>query len=232
MNKSYTKKISYLRIILTYISYIIGIVIGHIRDQIGKIFMPCKYSKFYHVKNIPPFFTTLESFYVRRLYQRISDCWNRPITGIPETKITVFEKSFTAMNESCKLTGKKSRLLNFASYNYLNFSKVKENDLKVLKDEVLTLNIPQYLVKNHPITKELEKEVCNFLGTEDCMVIQMGYGTNALNIGEIMNGALIFSDENNHTSLINGIAMAHGTTIIFKHNDFNDLKHKLRYHVS
>jgi 7-keto-8-aminopelargonate synthetase-like enzyme len=70
-----------------------------------------------------PLFSDFDSFYTRRLYTRIRDCWNRPITGVPGRTITVLERESSDYNVSFKLTGTQKTMINFASYNYLGFAQ-------------------------------------------------------------------------------------------------------------
>ncbi len=41
-----------------------------------------------------------EYFYTKWMYQRISDSWDRPITGVPGTYIDVLERKSNDMNDS------------------------------------------------------------------------------------------------------------------------------------
>lgn len=83
------------------------------------------------------------------------------------------------------------------------------------------------------VHKELEAFVAAFLGKEDAIVYNMGFGTNATTIPALVGaGDLIVSDALNHTSIVNG-ARASGALIrIFKHNDAEDLEVVLRDAIS
>lgn len=41
-----------------------------------------------------PLTSDFEAFYTRRMYSRIEDCWNRPITGTPGAWLDVLERKF------------------------------------------------------------------------------------------------------------------------------------------
>jgi hypothetical protein len=47
-----------------------------------------------------PLYVETDYFYVKWLYKRISDAWDRPITGVPGTYIDVLERRSTDMNAS------------------------------------------------------------------------------------------------------------------------------------
>ncbi|KAL6122406.1 LCB2b [Nucleospora cyclopteri] len=229
-------KLSYKRIILVYIAFSLIVVIGHIRDQFGKIFLPSLYEKYFDKDKLSPLFTTFESFYIRRMYKRISDCWERPICSTPNNKIEIVERIFDDQNDQFKITGKKIDCLNFASYNYLGFStnqgEIVGSDIKTVYEDLdIISDLPPIAYKNE-IIKNLEMELAAFLGKEDAVVFQMGYGTNALNIPVIMEDSLIFSDELNHTSLISGMKAIGGKVVVYSHKNLSDLEKKLIFNIS
>lgn len=232
-----TSKFGYLTIFIIFTSFFIAIVIGHIRDQFGKIFIPWKYRFYYETKNgEPPLFTTFDSFFIRRLYRRISDCWDRPIHGVPGRIIQIYDRKSIDGNESFELTGDKTTALNIGSYNYLGFAENNPEDLvdvlKAVDEYEINYSYPTADCEQNPLCKVLEREMADFLHREDCMVFSMGYGTNTSTISALMRNSLIFSDEKNHTSLIKGMKLSESTTIIFQHNDMNDLEKKLRHHIT
>lgn len=69
------------------------------------------------------------------------------------------------------------------------------------------------------VHKDLERTVAKFVGKEDAIVFNMGYGTNSTTVPALMGkGSLIISDSLNHTSIVNG-ARASGARIkVFNHN--------------
>lgn len=226
----------YVSLIGTYISYIILTVSGHLKDQTGKIFRPSKFKMFSYDNGLPPLFTSFDSFFIRRIYQRISDCWNRPIHGVPGRKIEILERISSNNNATFEFTNEKIRALNVGSYNYLGFAE-SEGDIidKVLEaaDKYdLNYAYPTADYEQNPLTRTLEKEMAKFLNQEDCIVYSMGYGTNANVIPALMKDSLIFSDEYNHESLIKGMKLSKSTVIIFKHNDMGDLQNKLEYQIT
>jgi serine palmitoyltransferase len=51
-----------------------------------------------------PINTDFESIYTRRMYYRIRDCFNRPVTGVPGREITVLERSSKDNNHTFQYT--------------------------------------------------------------------------------------------------------------------------------
>lgn len=238
-------KISYRTMIMTYITYTIMVLMGHLRDQFGKIFTPWNYRNFYVQDGIPPLYTTLESFFIRRLYTRICDCWNRPIEGIPGKEIKIYERVSRDNNRSFRLTGKKIPALNFGSYNYLGFANPDDANIEACLQAVdaydlnsaypvadeLFCKSTQQSPDTSPPRSVLEKELAQFLHKEDCIVFSMGFGTNTWVLSALLEDSLVFSDVNNHASLVCGMKLTNAQVIIFEHNSMADLERKLRFYL-
>lgn len=228
-------QLSYFSIIMTYFTFFNLVILGHIRDQLGKIFTPWNYMAFFENDGMPAFFTTFDSFFIRRLYERIADCWNRPVVGVPGKSITILERESNDNNKTFIFTGERLNVLNVGSYNYLGFARndgeIIKNVLEVVDKYSLNYNSIYDCHKNE-IVKNLEKELAKFLYQEDCMVLSMGYGTNTSTIPVLMKDSLIFSDELNHMSLIKGMKLSDSKVVVFKHNDMSDLESKLKHFIT
>lgn len=78
---------------------------------------------------------------------------------------------------------------------------------------------------------ELEQTLSQLHSKEAALVFTSGYVANQASltaIGKILPDCIIFSDENNHASIINGIRESKLQKQIFKHNDMADLKQALQ----
>lgn len=226
----------YQTMILTYMAYSVIIIIGHLKDQFGKIFTPWRYKMFYDTDGFPPLYTTFESFFIRRIYRRIADCWNRPVVGFPGKVTYIQERISEDHNSTFNITGNILRTLNFGSYNYLGFGNRNDRIKRAVLEAVdkHDLNHPYPSIDNgpYPLVRELEREMADFIGTEDCIVHSMGFGTNTWTLSALLTDALVFSDVYNHTSLITGIKLTNANVVIFNHNDMRDLENKLIYSIS
>lgn len=186
------------------------------------------------VKGYAVLLKSWESFYTRRLYHRIQDCWNRPICSPPGAHITLMERDSKDNNCTLHLTGRKFEALNMGSYNYLGFGDNWEEScgkevLETLSQWPISCASSRAGFGSYEIVEELEKFIANFLGKESALVYSMGYGTNSNTIPALMGPeSLIISDSLNHTSIVNGSRGSSAQIRVFRHNDPKHLEEILR----
>lgn len=76
----------------------------------------------------------------------------------------------------------------------------------------------------HPLYPLLEQELADFKGTEAAVVFNAGYMANIGAISAIAGtGDVIFSDELNHASIIDGCRLSRAQTVVFRHSDMAHL---------
>jgi 5-aminolevulinate synthase len=78
---------------------------------------------------------------------------------------------------------------------------------------------------------ELEHEIADLHGKEAALLFTSAYVANDATLSTLQNlipGLVIFSDEKNHASMIEGIRRGGGQKRIFRHNDIADLEAKLQ----
>ena len=109
----------YYYLLTTYISYLILILFGHVRDYFGKRFRPQHYRHLQAQDGYAPLNSDFDNFYVRRLKMRLNDSFARPVTGVPGRLITLIDRSSEDFNLHFKFTGSTTETLNMSSYNYL-----------------------------------------------------------------------------------------------------------------
>ncbi|KAJ8657934.1 hypothetical protein O0I10_006462 [Lichtheimia ornata] len=224
-------------LVSTYLNYFVLILLGHLRDILGKIFKRHEYAHLRTNQGYAPLVSDFDSFYTRRLYMRIRDCWNRPITGVPTRKTTVLERETNDFNKTFSLTGRKIDALNFASYNYLGFAQAQGPCADAVDESVRHYGMSCTATRAESGTldlhRRLEARVARFVGKEDAMVISMGFATNSTTIPALVGkGCLIISDELNHSSIIFGARISSANIRVFKHNNMNDLRQLLREVIS
>ena len=171
-----------------------------------------------------------ESFYTRRLYHRIQDCWNRPVSSCPGAHIEVMERISKDGNVTLETTEKTIKCLNLGSYNYLGFA----DDWKITCRDVVVNSVDKYPLSltssradfgSIELHSELEEAVARFIGKEAAIVYNMGYGTNLTSIPALLGkGSLLISDGLNHTSLVNGSRSSDAQIRVFRNNDIQNLE--------
>ncbi len=82
---------------------------------------------------------------------------------------------------------------------------------------------------------ELEAEIADLHGKEQALLFTSAYVANDATLStlaKLLPGCIIFSDEKNHASMIEGIRHGGGKKVIFRHNDMADLEKLLRQYPS
>jgi 5-aminolevulinate synthase len=78
---------------------------------------------------------------------------------------------------------------------------------------------------------ELEAELADLHGKQAALIFASGFisnDTTLSTLARLLPELIIFSDELNHASMIEGIRHGGGPKRIFRHNDLRDLEHQLR----
>lgn len=253
-------QLGWLVALATYFSYAILIIVGRVRDLFGKMTGRSRFFKksegtgqnantatIYTTTqengvekkvHVAPLISLSDNFYLRRLYARISDCWNRPITGYPSAgDMIVLERKSKDGHVTFEFSGKETKLTNLGSYNYLGFADDWQESCKTEVEGCLTdfgASRCSALAEGGTtaLHRELEEKVAAFVGKEAALVMNMGYATNSNSIPAILGpGSLIVSDSCNHTSIVNG-ARASGAFIrVFRHDDTAHLEQVLRQSI-
>uniref|UniRef100_A0A383WER8 serine C-palmitoyltransferase n=1 Tax=Tetradesmus obliquus TaxID=3088 RepID=A0A383WER8_TETOB len=181
-----------------------------------------------------------EDFYNRRMYRRIHDCYNRPISSAPGAWIDVMERvdiDGKAMSTQPDLVGGTRRCLNLGSYNYLGFAAADEYCTPRVLDSLADWGVSTCSSRTEAgtsaIHRELEQLVAEYIGQEDAITFGMGFATNAASIPAIAGpGSLVLSDALNHTSIVAGVKASGAKVKVFRHNDMAHLEKLLRWHIA
>ena len=118
----------------------------------------------------------------------------------------------------------------FSSNDYLGLSRhsqIKTDLIAFLKTKDPLSSSASPLLggyKNKTAIKALQK----FINQPEVLCFSSGYQLNLGLIPALAKQRLIFSDEENHASLIDGIRLSQRPYFIFKHNDLNHLEHLLK----
>jgi len=124
------------------------------------------------------------------------------------------------------------RVLNMCSNNYLGFADDKRL-CAAAKDAIDQYGVGPGAVRSIAGTMslhiELEKKLAAFKGTEAALSVQSGLNTNLATIPLLMGKEdVIFTDELNHASIIDGCRLTKAKRVIFPHRDVNGLRALLK----
>lgn len=229
VHKESFEKESIFTTALTHFGFYILMFLGFVNQL---LFTP-KVAQEKNRKGYATLYESFELFYLRYVYRRIRDCWNRPICSVPGAMVTLKDRITKDHGWTFEFTGTETPCVNLGSYNYLGFAESSgpcaEESINTLKQYGCASCSSRLELGSMPIHDELEKLTARFLGVEDAIVFGMGFATNALNLPSLLSkGCLVLSDEKNHASLILGLRLSGATTRVFKHNNVNHLEELLK----
>ena len=117
--------------------------------------------------------------------------------------------------------------INFSSNDYLglaNHPHVIESAQKAIETFGFGSGASRLLCGGSILHHELEKKTAEFKGTESALIFNSGYSANTGIIPAIADeGDVIFSDELNHASIVDGCRLSKAKKIIYRHNDMGHL---------
>lgn len=167
---------------LTYMGFYLLMLLGYINLI---LFTPKVATERYR-DGYPGLYDPFDSFYLRYVYRRIRDGWNRPISSVPGAEVVLKDRSTSDYGWSFEFTGEEIRCLNLGSYNYLGFAEAEgqcaDEVEETIKSDGLALCSSRRELGTSTMHQELEKLTAEFLHVEDAIVFGMGFATNALNI--------------------------------------------------
>ncbi|RLF39589.1 MAG: 8-amino-7-oxononanoate synthase [Thermoplasmata archaeon] len=122
------------------------------------------------------------------------------------------------------------------SNNYLGMTgnpEVKKKAAEALEKYGVGTTGSRLLNGTFEIHVELERRLAKFLGKEDCVIFSTGMQANLGALSSLISpeDEWVLSDELNHASIIDGIVLSKikkEHKIIYKHNDMDDLRRKIR----
>jgi glycine C-acetyltransferase len=119
----------------------------------------------------------------------------------------------------------------YASYGYLGLlghPRINEAAKKAVDKYGTGTNGVRMLAGTLTIHDELEETIAEFKRAEAAITFSSGYVTNLTVISGLMGrGDYVLSDKLNHASIVDGCLMSGAEFRRFKHNDMEDLEHRL-----
>lgn len=131
-----------------------------------------------------------------------------------------------------QVEGRKQHL--FSSNAYLdlcNDPQVKASAAEALAEYGVGSSGSRLTTGTGPLHRELEETIARFKGREAALVYNTGYMANVGILSALAGkGDIIYSDELNHASIIDGCRLSRADLVIYRHNDRKDLEEKIKAH--
>lgn len=123
------------------------------------------------------------------------------------------------------------KILLFASNSYLDLAadtRIKEAAAEAALKWGAGSGGSRLTTGNLALHEALENKLAEFKGTEAALVFNTGYMANVGIISALCDSeSVIFSDEYNHASIIDGARLSKARIVVYKHNDMQDLEAKI-----
>ncbi|NJO97502.1 MAG: aminotransferase class I/II-fold pyridoxal phosphate-dependent enzyme [Pleurocapsa sp. CRU_1_2] len=114
-------------------------------------------------------------------------------------------------------------LINFATYNYIGMCgdpQVTQAAKDAIDKYGTSACASRLLSGEKPLHRELERELADFIGVEDSIVLVGGHATNVTTIGHLFGkGDLVIYDALSHNSILQGCFLSGASLVAFPHND-------------
>jgi len=123
------------------------------------------------------------------------------------------------------------RVLNFCSNNYLglaNHPVLQEAATRAIASYGVGPAAVRSIAGTLDLHRQLEERLARFKGAEATIAFQSGFNANLATIPALVGKEdVIFSDELNHASIIDGCRLSGGRIIRYAHNDAADLERQI-----
>ena len=123
------------------------------------------------------------------------------------------------------------RLLNFCANNYLglaNHPRIRSAAHRAIEEYGVGPGAVRTIAGTMSLHVQLEQRLAEFKKAEACITFQSGFNANLATIPALVGrGDIIFSDELNHASIIDGCRLSRAKIVRIKHVDVDDLRRKI-----
>jgi len=123
------------------------------------------------------------------------------------------------------------RVLNLCANNYLglaNHPRLRGAAKKAIDEFGVGPGAVRSIAGTISLHNELESRLAAFKGSEACISFQSGFNANLATVPALVGkNDVIFSDELNHASIIDGCRLSRAKVVRYLHNDVSDLQRKI-----
>lgn len=155
----------------------------------------------------------------RRLKQTMQQM---EMTGLPNPYFSVHQ----GLTRDTTLVDGQQRI-SFASYNYLGMSgdpSVTEAVIEATRKYGTSVSASRLVSGEKDIHRDLEREIADWVGVEDSIVMVGGHSTNESVIGHVVGQQdLILHDSLSHNSIVQGAILSGSRRRPFPHNNYGAL---------
>ena len=135
----------------------------------------------------------------------------------------------SAMDGHIRVDGKE--VLNFCANNYLglaNHPRLKEGAKRAIDQYGIGPGAVRTIAGTMTLHNQLEQRLAEFKGAEAVITLQSGFTANLATIPALVTrGDVIFSDQLNHASIIDGCRLSRAQIVAYEHNNVDDLRKKI-----
>ena len=168
--------------------------------------------------------TAAYSKWIRGVQERGESLYHRVVTSAVDRVVTVRDER----------TGEDREMLMFGSNSYLgltNHPYVEERMAAAIREWGAGVGGAPLLSGYSGLHRELEERLAAFKGTEEAVLYQSGYGANVgLLTALVGKRDVAYYDDRSHASTLDGLGLASGTSVKFRHSDPADLARHLDAH--
>lgn len=122
--------------------------------------------------------------------------------------------------------------INFSSNNYLGLNghpEIVKSMEKAILNWGTSSSSSRLISGNMELFEIAERKLARFKGLEASLIFPSGYQANVSIIPTLVGeGDVIFSDELNHASIIDGCRLSKAKICVYKHRDYEDLEKKAK----
>ncbi|MBI3583212.1 MAG: glycine C-acetyltransferase [Nitrospinae bacterium] len=155
---------------------------------------------------------------------------NEELSKLKETGLLINIRTIESPQGSWIIVNEK-KVLNLCSNNYLGFAndpKLKSASQKAIENYGVGPAAVRTIAGTTTLHKELERKLALFKGVESTLSFQSGFCANLAVIPVIVGeGDVVYSDEFNHASIIDGCRLSKAKVVRYAHCNMEDLQAKI-----
>jgi 8-amino-7-oxononanoate synthase len=154
----------------------------------------------------------------------------KELESLHEAKLYRSLRTIHSDQDSLITTGDR-QFINFSSNNYLglaNHPRLKEAAIAATERFGTGSGASRLITGSMQLHHELEKKLARFKGCEAALVFNSGYHANLGVLTSLLGeGDVVFSDELNHASIVDGCRLSRAKVQVYRHGDVGHLEELL-----